>query len=410
MKHFISAVLLSAAAVAVTGAESASQEIITMDLIAGRKDTVRNLPSPLNGCKNAADWYDRRRKEVIREFETLMYGQIPPRPETIRFELKRKKNNVFDGRGSRREITIHLKNGRREHSVDVLWYLPEKRNGRIPVVVGLNFMGNAAATEETDIPPDTKFKPGQQAHRWQIPMLLDAGVSLIIAPRNSFFPDHKNGRKDSIFRLFHPAAKLTQTHREYTAISAWAWGYSLLLELALTEPEVDPLRIWAHGHSRLGKTALWAVANDPRFAGAVSNDSGCCGASLARDKRAETEQLAFITKTFPYWFQAKLDEYANRDADLPLDQHWLAALIAPRPLLIASATEDVWADPYNEFRCAKAVGEVYKLFGVKGLGSAGFPNPDQPVFGERVGYYLRTGKHDVTATDWKFVLEFIRQN
>ena len=125
---------------------------------------------------------------------------------------------------------------------------------------------------------------------------------------------------------------------------------------------------------------------------------------------AETEQLAFITKTFPYWFQAKLDEYANRDADLPLDQHWLAALIAPRPLLIASATEDVWADPYNEFRCAKAVGEVYKLFGVKGLGNAGFPKPDQPVFGERVGYYLRTGKHDVTATDWKFVLEFIRQN
>lgn len=411
MKHIMYTVLACAVfSGAGLVADSANKEIV-MDLIAKRSESIANLPSPLNGCRNAADWYDRRRKEIIREFESVMFGEIPPRPESVRFEIKREKDGVFDGLGIRREVTIHLKNGRREHTVDVLWYLPKKREGRIPVVIGLNFMGNAAATTETDLPPDSpRFKPGQQAGRWQIPMLLGAGFSLVTAPRNSFFPDNKGGRRNSVFRLFHPASELTQEHREYTAISAWAWGYSLLLDLALTDPGVDPQRIWAHGHSRLGKTALWAVANDLRFAGAVSNDSGCCGASLARDKRDGTEQIAFITETFPWWFQAKLDSYAGRDSELPFDQHWLAALIAPRPLLIASATEDVWADPYNEFRCAKAVGEVYRLFGVKGIGAAKFPEPDKPVFGERVGYYLRTGKHDVTETDWKFVLEFIRKN
>ncbi len=382
-----------------------------MDLKAKRSGSIENLPSPLNGCTNAAEWYNIRRKEIIRTFEKFMYGKIPPRPESVRFEIKREKDDAFDGLGIRREVTIHLKNGNRKHSVDLLWYLPKKHEGGIPVVVGLNFKGNAASTTETDIAPDsTEFKPGEQAHRWQIPMILKAGFSVITAPRNSFFPDDKNGRKNSIFRLFHPAAELTQSNREYTAISAWAFGYSLMLELALTDSNIDPQRIWAHGHSRLGKTALWAVANDARFAGVISNDSGCCGASLSRDKNKDSENIQFITKTFPWWFQTILDSYAERENELPFDQNWFTALIAPRPLLIASATEDVWADPYNEFRCAKAVGEVYELFGVKGLGNAKFPKPDTPVFGERVGYYLRTGIHDVTETDWKFVLEFIRRN
>ena len=270
---------------------------------------------------------------------------------------------------------------------------------------------NAASTEETDLPPDsTEFKPGQQAHRWQIPMLLDAGVSLLTAPRNSFFRDDADGRRTSIFRLFHPASELTRAHRELTAISAWAWGYSLLFDLAQTAPEIDPRQIWAHGHSRLGKTALWALANDPRFAGVVSNDSGCCGASLTRDRHAEAENLPFITRTFPWWFPDVLDSYAGHEDRLPFDQHWLLALAAPRPLLVASATEDVWADPFNEFRAARAVECVYRLFGARGLGSASFPKPEEPLFGDRVGYYLRTGKHDVTATDWKFVLEFLRRN
>lgn len=377
------------------------------ELINNRKEEIE-LPSPLTNTVNAADWVNRRRKEILALYENVMYGRIPPRPEVVRFEITRETPNVLGGRGLRREVTLHFQNGTKTHTAKALWYLPNNRKENIPVIVGLNFKGNAGCTDETDLPLEEREERGVQAHRWQIPMLLDAGFSLITAPRNHFFPDHIDGRKDSIFALFHPREELTPDARQYTAISAWAWGYSRLLELAMTDARIDERCIWAHGHSRLGKTALWCAANDIRFAGTVSNDSGCCGAALFRDKIGE--QIDFMVKNLSWWSPKALDEYAKREDALPFDQHWLAALIAPRPLLIASATEDTWADPFNEYRCAKAVGEVYRLFGANGIGSAHFPAPEQPIFGDRVGYYLRTGKHDVTATDWKFVLEFIRRS
>lgn len=380
-----------------------------MNLIAGRSETIQNLPSPLEGCKNAADWICRRRKEIIREYEEIMFGKVPPRPESVRFEITREKKSVFDGLGLRREVTIHLENNGCFHEADALWYLPEQPSANIPVIVGLNFHGNATVTNETDLPLDSMdITHGQEADRWQIPMLLKAGFSVITAPRNSFFPDHENGRPNSIFALYHPESELTQEHREYTAISAWAFAYSLLLELALTEDRVDPRRIWAHGHSRLGKTALWAGANDLRFAGIVSNDSGCCGASLFREKHPDAETIAKFA--FHWWVRDKLDSYASCVDAPPLDQHFLTALTAPRPLLIASASEDVWADAFNEFRCARATSAVYKLFGADGIGDAHFPPVNEPLYGDRLGYYQRQGPHGVTKKDWEFVLEFIRRN
>ena len=229
------------------------------------------------------------------------------------------------------------------------------------------------------------------------------------ATRGDLFPDREDGRADSVFRLFHAPDKLTPENRDLTAISAWAYGYSLLFDLVSGDAAIDSNRIWAHGHSRLGKTALWAAANDLRFAGAVSNDSGCCGAAPCRRNIGETPE--FITNTFPWWFRRKFDAYVKRTGELPFDQNWLLALVAPRPLLVASATEDLWADPRGEFLTARQVGEVYALFGSDGLGpNAEWPPPETPLFGDGVGYYLRTGKHDVTPVDWKFVIEFIRLN
>ena len=107
-----------------------------MNLTAKRTCSIPGLPSPLEGCSCAADWTCRRRVEILHLLETLLFGKIPPRPERVRFELKRRKENVFGGRGSRREITIHLQNGRRKHSIDVLWYLPNRPGTRVPAVAG----------------------------------------------------------------------------------------------------------------------------------------------------------------------------------------------------------------------------------------------------------------------------------
>lgn len=367
-------------------------------------------PAAVNSGDTAASWWNQRRPAILQTYENLMYGALPPRADAVDFVVVSEKKDALDGRAIRREVTIRCRQGEKTFEFPVLWYLPAGKTSGVPCIVALNFCGNSGTTPETDIAQDEPGKArGWQASRWPFGKLIDAGFSVMTAPRNRIFPDRADGRRDSIWQLFYPAERLTEENRDLTAISGWAGGYRLMLELAETEPAIDRRRIWAHGHSRLGKTALWAAANELRFAGTVSNDSGCCGASLFRGQTGEN--IAYITKTFPWWFQKALDAYADREKELPLDQHFLIGLIAPRPVLIASASEDAWASPEYEFRAACAAGEVYRLFGAKGMpADAVFPAPDHSVFGDCVGYYLRAGKHDVTDMDWKFVLEFINRN
>lgn len=378
------------------------------------------LPSPLDrprGGKvgSATEWNNVRRPEILDDFTRLMYGALPPRPESIRFELRRELSGALGGIAKRREVRIHLANDGKTHFVDVLWYLPLHAEKPVPAIAGLNFPGNHAVSTEPDVYPTETARltqpaeRGAGASRWPFSELIRNGFSVITANRGDLFPDRADGRAESVWKLFRTPEELTPEQRDCTAISAWAFGCILLLELLESEPAIDRKRIWLHGHSRLGKTALWAAANDPRFAGVVSNDSGCCGAALSR--RNFGEHISYITETFPWWFRKVLDSYAGREEELPFDQHFLISLVAPRPVLVASATEDLWADPRGEFLAAKAAGEVYRLFGAAGLGTeAEFPPPDRPLYGDGVGYYLRTGKHDVTLADWQFVLQFIEKS
>ncbi|WP_148080384.1 glucuronyl esterase domain-containing protein [Roseimaritima ulvae] len=191
----------------------------------------------------------------------------------------------------------------------------------------------------------------------------------------------------------------------FLPLQPWAWGLSTVRAWLEEQPDalVDAKRIAVIGHSRLGKTALWAGAQDENFAMVISNDSGCGGAALYR--RCYGERIHHMIKPIGYWFCRDHAKFIGRESELPVDQHMLLALVAPRPLYVASAEEDRWADPKGEFLAAKHASPVYQWLGEQGLPADQMPAVDQPVAG-RVGYHVRTGKHDVTRFDWQQYLDF----
>lgn len=358
-----------------------------------------DLPDPLvfnDGkiVKNARQWTRRRRAEIIEIFSQEMYGHIPSKPEGLHFAAL-SEEKVFDGKGIRKTVRIYL-DAQEQHWFDILMHLPSYSEEPVPVFVGLNFKGNDATLDE------------RADFRWPYEMVIDAGMGVVTAWRDSIEPDGKDSwiRDEDVCRDGGVRSWYNEGG-DWGAISAWAWGLSRIMDYIETDSAIDKENVAVIGHSRLGKTALWAGANDTRFAAVISNDSGCCGAALSR--RVYGENFAIINNAFPHWFTKEFAKYMWNEASFPADQHWLAALAAPRPLYVASATEDLWADPKGEWLTAWHTSEVYALFGMKGLSDM-MPGPDAPDNANRVGYHLRTGKHNILAYDWKQYIDFFKRN
>ena len=370
-----------------------------------------------NEISSSTQWKKSRRNEILADFQSLVYGKIPEGEIDVRVQ-KIKEIDALDGKATMKEVKMIFSRNSRQISMDILIYLPKSREN-VPVFLALNFYGNHTIINDPNISlasswvrnneqfgitenKATEISRGVRKNRWSVQKIIDRGYGLATVYYGDIDPD-KNDFSDGIHTLFYNAGQTQPPKDEWGSLSAWAWGLSRVMDYFEKDKDIDAHKTALMGHSRLGKAALWAGASDERFAIVISNDSGCGGAALSRRRIGET--IERINTSFPHWFCDNFNTFNNIEGALPVDQHMLIALIAPRPVYVASAEDDRWADPKGEFLSAYHAGEVYTLFGLEGISTSTMPETNAPVM-KSVGYHIRTGKHDVTDFDWEAYLDF----
>jgi len=384
------------------------------------------LPGPLVGndgkrVTNTNAWQTTRRGEILLSFRDLMYGHTPQLSLKLRSQVIASRTDAVDGLATRTVVTLRFFEDPQAPRIHLMLYVPNAARQPAPVFLGLNYYGNASIEKDPAIPLGKQWmRPSADAgivknrateatrvtssSRWPLALALKRGYAVATFYYGDVEPDHIDGWRDGIRGYaLKISGRATPARDDWGALGAWAWELIQALDYLETNPAVDARRVVVFGHSRQGKAALWAGAQDERFALVVSNDSGEGGASLAR--RNFGENIAYSIAHASWRYCDRFRDYIDRPEALPFDQHMLLGLMAPRPLYLASATEDGLADPKGEFLSAVHAEPVYRLFGLRGLNTRDWPPPDHPV-GETIGYHLRTGAHDITAYDWEQYLNF----
>ena len=351
--------------------------------------------------------FETRRQEILSLFEENVYGYMPKDNYQTAFEVV-EEHGILNGTAIRKQIKITVTTDAGSSDALMLLYLPRLAEGvTAPVVIGLNFNGNHTVLNDANIIPsyatDTADgtwteKIGTAEGRWNIRESLARGYAVATIYANDFAPDNADTYNTRVISLFDEP--------EFMAVGAWAFGLSRGVDYLCQDPAIDSGRIAVVGHSRLGKAATWAGANDERIGLVISNDSGNSGASLSRSNQGET--VKSINAFFPHWFCSKYAEYGKNENALPVDQNLLLAVIAPRKVYVACAEGDLWADPQGAWNSLMHATNAYALHGLEVIPySDSQPAVDSPVWTSAMGYHVRSGWHNINRVDWAHYLNYM---
>lgn len=376
--------------------------------------------------QSATQW-NSHREDLVRQLAEGEYGFAPTEPATVQCQLVEEgvyqRSSGQPAQIRRRQFNVVLGREGKQVEIHLIVWSPIDKQPAVPCFVGLNFRGNQSVTDDPAVLLTTSWcddrHPGVVNHRateasrashserWPIQAIVGRGYAVATAHYSDIDPDFDDGFENGVHSLY-PEYRCSDEHpNRWGSIGAWAWGLSRIADALSTIDGIAPDALFVVGHSRLGKTALWAGANDPRFRLVISNNSGCGGAALS--KRCYGESVATINRSFPHWFNRNFRKYNDREEQLPFDQHQLIASIAPRPVYIASASKDRWADPLGELLSGHFASPAYELFGKRGLERTTLPD-DAASIGDAIGYHLRDGEHDMTAFDWERFMDFAKRH
>ncbi len=377
--------------------------------------------------KGKRDW-PKRRQEILNIFQREMYGQIPPKCDIVTETIE--EGLTLANFGWRRQIRMWFGEDKTGPKVDWLIITPRHAKGRVPVILFLNYLGNASVIEDsavflTDGWLDNSKKFGVINHRatertrafyagqmrrstHPIGMLLARGYAVVTACYAEISPDPEGAKKQDeiaytgIFDLWGERDKSREDNT--TALGAWAWTLMRGMDMIENDSILDSQRVLLTGYSRLAKAALIAGAYDERFPVIVPVQTGGGGVPLA--KHFFGENVSTMNHMFTHWYCHAFRKYADNEAKMPFDQHMLLACIAPRALLVEGFNEP-WFDTRGEFLALQAASPIWKMLGKKGLPDVDFPdNYDTSAIGPFLGYVRRTEQPGFSVYDWKWMLDF----
>jgi hypothetical protein len=361
------------------------------------------LPDPLvsseeKPVRDARTWLTERRPEIIRLYETEIFGRIPATAPRVTWRVTETEPHARDGAAVLKRIAGKIGDAPDAPQINVKLYTPATANRPVPVILVVNFGGGAAASPN----PSGTVPPGDPPVASEI---IASGWGYATVGYQDIQPDRADAWNQGAIGVTLASKREKPAPDKWGTISAWAWGVSRIVDYLGADASVDAKQIVLFGHSRLGKTALWASALDTRIAAVYSSCAGEMGSALARRDWGET--VDDMAQNFPWQFAGNFQKWVGRWNEMPVDAHMLIALSAPRPVFITGGTTDQWSDPVGEFLAEVAAGPVYRLLGRKDLGVTTLPPLDSPLTSGDLGWHYHAGGHAATQADWSAFLQFL---